>query len=249
MAEMVRTREEWTGLAEDRCRAVEKSVKDLHRHLEVIVTLPARIEHQRKIVDHAAGGNPKNSEDEQQLKRLQKEEAEEASRSSFLRSAVERALASLRALASEVDAAIEKGEVAQSKLGRRLKGEEYRWELQSAREAWDGERRFFLDLRWRLQSAHAVAGEGVDVAERRYAREAAISRSFARHGSGSPGERSLGPTPAALAGGTSSGHDRGAGGEERGTGQPVGAVPVSFPGLRQGSPPRSGQPGGPGKRW
>jgi len=176
MAERTRNRQEWERMVDEKCSVLASRARDLAEHLEALISLPDRISRQQLLLGLTTRNGKPDPEVAERLRALEKGVAEAASRSSALRSALSAALGGVRALLSEVSDALEGGESAFSKLGRRLKGEKYRWELESARKAWDDERRFFQGLRSRLSSAETDARAQAEKAEKHYAWMAAATR-------------------------------------------------------------------------
>ena len=198
MADGARTKSEWERLVEEACSGLSQAVSDLGQHLQDLVSLPDRISRQRLLVGLTTREGKQDREAVETLRRLERAEAEAASRSSALRSAVTAALGRVRALAGEVASALDSAEGTYTRLARGLKGRAYQWELESARRAWDGERQFFLGLQSRLRSAETGAcqrggggGEAVRVDGGSHARQR--HQTARRHHPGTVRGRPRGP--------------------------------------------------------
>ena len=195
MADGARTKSEWGRLVEEACSRLSQAVSNLGQHLQDLVSLPDRISRQRLLVGLTTREGRQDREAVERLRWLERAEAEAASRSSTLRSAVTAALGRVRALAGEVASALDSAESAYTRLARGLKGRAYQWELESARRAWDGERQFFLGLKSRLRSAETSAVARVEEEEKRYAWMAAAMRGKGTRlpGDTTPGQSGGGP--------------------------------------------------------
>lgn len=180
---------------EEACSRLSQAVSNLGQHLQDLVSLPDRISRQRLLVGLTTREGRQDREAVERLRWLERAEAEAASRSSTLRSAVTAALGRVRALAGEVASALDSAESAYTRLARGLKGRAYQWELESARRAWDGERQFFLGLQLRLRSAEMSAVARVEEEEKRYAWMAAAMRGKGTRlpGDTTPGQSGGGP--------------------------------------------------------